>query len=164
MPQQKQSVYVEEIRRLRVFGDSVICASCFVQGFGNRVWVNPSQQKGGFIQPSSFPHGGHWAKGNGGESRDAVRASDFSFASHNRFSSLAPPNTFDRGGGGSRQPPAGGDEDDDKKLWVCCRDWCIVNWWCWASNGWHLMVPQGEHSVRHWDLGKVGPVGLLLLF
>lgn len=79
--------------------------------------MNPSQQKGGFIQPSSFSHGGNdWVKGNGGGRRDDVRASDFSFASQNRFSSVASPNTFDRGGRGGRQPLAGGDEDDDNKL------------------------------------------------
>uniref|UniRef100_H3BWI7 Nucleoporin NUP42 n=1 Tax=Tetraodon nigroviridis TaxID=99883 RepID=H3BWI7_TETNG len=85
-------------------------------GFGNRVWVNPSQQKGGFIQPSSFSHGGHdWAKGAGGGRREDARASDFSFTSQNRFSSLASANTFDRGGRGSRQPVAAGDEDDGQK-------------------------------------------------
>lgn len=79
------------------------------------MWVNPSQQKGGFIQPSSFAHGGtDWAKGDGGRKGDA-RASDFSF-SQNRFSSLASPSTFDRGGRGSRQPVVGGDEDDVKIL------------------------------------------------
>lgn len=72
--------------------------------------MNPSQQKGGFIQPSSFSHGGNdWVKGNGGGRRD-VSASDFSFTSQNRF------DNFDRGGRGSRQPLAGGDEDEDKKL------------------------------------------------
>ncbi|TMS18025.1 Nucleoporin-like protein 2 [Larimichthys crocea] len=37
-------------------------------GFGNRVWVNPSQQKGGYIQPSSFSsHGSdNWGRGGGG--------------------------------------------------------------------------------------------------
>ncbi|XP_069032890.1 nucleoporin NUP42 [Embiotoca jacksoni] len=36
-------------------------------GFGNRVWVNPSQQKGGYIQPSSFSHGSDdWGRGGGG--------------------------------------------------------------------------------------------------
>lgn len=80
--------------------------------------MNPSQQKGGFIQPSSFSQGGNnWAKGDGAR-RDNVRASDFSFSSQNKFSSLASPSTFDKGGRGSRQPVAGGDEDDNKKLWV----------------------------------------------
>lgn len=80
------------------------------------MWVNPSQQKGGFIQPSSFSHGGtDWGKGDGGRKGD-VRASDFSFSSQNRFSSLAPSSTFDRGGRGSRQPVVGGDEDDLKIL------------------------------------------------
>lgn len=90
--------------------------SFYFEGFGNRVWVNPSQQKGGFIQPSSFGHGGNdWSKGDG-RRREEVRASDFSFTSQNRFSSLAPQSGFDRGGAGNRQPAAGGDEDDDKKL------------------------------------------------
>ncbi|XP_078124106.1 nucleoporin NUP42 isoform X2 [Sander vitreus] len=37
-------------------------------GFGNRVWVNPSQQKGGYIQPSSFSSHGteEWGRGGGG--------------------------------------------------------------------------------------------------
>uniref|UniRef100_A0A3P8TU71 Nucleoporin 42 n=1 Tax=Amphiprion percula TaxID=161767 RepID=A0A3P8TU71_AMPPE len=39
-----------------------------VAGFGNRVWVNPSQQKGAYIQPSSFSsHGSDdWGRGGGG--------------------------------------------------------------------------------------------------
>ncbi|XP_072227011.1 nucleoporin NUP42 [Leuresthes tenuis] len=40
-------------------------------GFGNRVWVNPSQQKGGFIQPSSFSQGNDdWGRGGGGGGSD----------------------------------------------------------------------------------------------
>ncbi|XP_032363128.1 nucleoporin NUP42 [Etheostoma spectabile] len=37
-------------------------------GFGNRVLVNPSQQKGGYIQPSSFSSHGteEWGRGGGG--------------------------------------------------------------------------------------------------
>ncbi|XP_003969103.1 nucleoporin NUP42 [Takifugu rubripes] len=99
-------------------------------GFGNRVWVNPSQQKGAFIQPSSFSHGGtDWAKGDGGRKGD-VRASDFSFSSQNRFSSLASPSTFDRGGRGNRQPVVGGDEDDVKILENIQSD---IE--AWASSG-----------------------------
>ncbi|XP_028284741.1 nucleoporin NUP42 [Parambassis ranga] len=41
-------------------------------GFGNRVWVNPSQKKGGFIQPSSFSsHGSDdWGRERGGGRSD----------------------------------------------------------------------------------------------
>lgn len=78
--------------------------------------MNPSQQKGGYIQPSSFSHGGDdWGRGGGGR-RDNVKASDFSFSNENRFSALGTPGTFDRGGRGGGQQVAGGDEDDDKKL------------------------------------------------
>uniref|UniRef100_A0A4W6EBC3 Nucleoporin NUP42 n=1 Tax=Lates calcarifer TaxID=8187 RepID=A0A4W6EBC3_LATCA len=108
-------------------------------GFGNRVWVNPNQQKGGYIQPSSFSsHGSDdWGRGGGGGSdwgrggggrRDNVKSSEFNFSSQNRFSALNSPSTFDRGGRGG----AAGDEDDDKKLeiiqldidvWESSRQW-----------------------------------------
>lgn len=103
----------------------------FVSGFGNRVWVNPSQQKGGFIQPSSFSShgsddwgrggggggGNDWGRGGGGGRRDNVKSSEFSFSSQNRFSALSTPSTFDRGGrGGGGQQVTAGEEDDDKKL------------------------------------------------
>lgn len=79
------------------------------------MWVNPSQQKGGFVQPFSFSHGGDdWSRGGGGR-RDNVKASEFSFSSgDNRFSALNAPSTFDRGRRGGAA--AGGDEDDDRKL------------------------------------------------
>lgn len=99
----------------------ILCV-LYVSGFGNRVWVNPSQQKGTYIQPSSFSsHGSDdWGRGGGGGGgggrRDNVKSSEFSFSGQNRFSALNSPSTFDRGGrGGGHQGPAG-DEDDDKKL------------------------------------------------
>lgn len=88
--------------------------------------MNPSQQKGGYIQPSSFSSrgsddwgqgggggggGNDWGRGGGGR-RDNAKASEFSFSTQNRFSGL---NTFDRGGRGGQQVAAG-DEDDEKKL------------------------------------------------
>ncbi|XP_074543008.1 nucleoporin NUP42 [Halichoeres trimaculatus] len=97
-------------------------------GFGNRVWVNPSQQKGGYIQPSSFSKGSDdW----GGGRRDNVKASEFSFSSQNRFSSLGSPSTFDRGGrGGGGQQLVSVDEDADKKLEMIQLDMDI-----WESSG-----------------------------
>ncbi|XP_022603024.1 nucleoporin-like protein 2 [Seriola dumerili] len=112
-------------------------------GFGNRVWVNPNQQKGGYIQPSSFSsHGGDdwgggggndWGRGGGGR-RDNVKSSEFSF---NRFSALNTPSNFDRGGRGGG---TAGDEDDDKKLeiiqmdievWESSRQWCFS---CYSNS------------------------------
>ncbi|XP_031611950.2 nucleoporin NUP42 isoform X2 [Oreochromis aureus] len=111
-------------------------------GFGNRVWVNPSQQKGNYIQPSSFSshgsddwgHGGGGGGGGGGR-RENVKSSDFSFSSQNRFSALNTPSTFDRGGrgGGGGGRAAGGtvgDEDDDKKLEVIQMDMDV-----WEKSG-----------------------------
>ncbi|XP_053190484.1 nucleoporin NUP42 [Scomber japonicus] len=116
-------------------------------GFGNRVWVNPSQQKGGsYIQPSSFSShgsddwgrgggggggGSDWGRGGGGGGgggggrRDNVKSSEFSFSGQNRYSSLGTPSTFDKGGrGGGLGRPGGavGDEDDDKKLEIIQAD------------------------------------------
>ncbi|KAM3596398.1 uncharacterized protein V6R79_013847 [Siganus canaliculatus] len=92
-------------------------------GFGNRVWVNPSQQKGGYIQPSSFSsHGNDWSRGGGGAGsgdggrRDNVKSSEFSFSGQNRFSALNSQNTFQRGGRGGGQQVAAGDEDNDRNL------------------------------------------------
>lgn len=114
-------------------------------GFGNRVWVNPSQQKGGFIQPSSFSShgsddwgrggggggGNDWGRGGGGGRRDNVKSSEFSFSSQNRFSALSTPSTFDRGGrGGGGQQVTAGEEDDDKKLEMIQIDMDI-----WESSG-----------------------------
>ncbi len=99
----------------------------FVPGYGNKVWVNPSQQKGGYIQPSSFSShasddwggggGNDWGRGGGGR-RDNVKSTDFSFTSQNRFSGLGTSSNFDRGGrgGGGGQQVASGDDDDDRKL------------------------------------------------
>ncbi|XP_065139989.1 nucleoporin NUP42 [Paramisgurnus dabryanus] len=62
-------------------------------GFGNRVWVNPSQRSGNeFIQPSTFSRdGGNWGR------RDA-KSSDFSFSTQNRFSTLNSQSNTDKGG------------------------------------------------------------------
>uniref|UniRef100_A0A8C1UZN6 Nucleoporin NUP42 n=1 Tax=Cyprinus carpio TaxID=7962 RepID=A0A8C1UZN6_CYPCA len=61
------------------------CCGCF-SGFGNRVWINPSQRTGGdYVQPSSFSRGG----GGGGVASRDVKSSDFSFSSQNRFTALA---------------------------------------------------------------------------
>lgn len=103
--------------------------SASLPGFGNRVWVNPSQQKGGYIQPSSFSSqgGSDWGSGRGGGGggggsggggrRENLKSSDFSFSSQNRFSALSASNAFDREGrGGTASGGTAGDEDDDKKL------------------------------------------------
>uniref|UniRef100_A0A3Q0QZ13 Nucleoporin NUP42 n=1 Tax=Amphilophus citrinellus TaxID=61819 RepID=A0A3Q0QZ13_AMPCI len=97
-------------------------------GFGNRVWVNPSQQKGSYIQPSSFSqgsddwgHGGGGGGGGGGGRRDNVKSSEFSFSTQNRFSSLDTPSNFDRGAG---------EEDDDKKLEIIQMDMDV-----WEKSG-----------------------------
>ncbi|XP_029369994.1 nucleoporin NUP42 [Echeneis naucrates] len=126
-------------------------------GFGNRVWVNPNQQKGGYIQPSSFSThgsddwgqgrgGNDWGKGGGsggndwgrgggsdwgqgGGRRDNVKSSEFSF---NRFSALSNPSHFDRGGRGGA---TGTDEDDDKKLEIVQTDmeiWESSRQWCFS--------------------------------
>ncbi|XP_016349563.1 nucleoporin NUP42 [Sinocyclocheilus anshuiensis] len=58
-------------------------------GYGNRVWINPSQRTGGdYVQPSSFSRDGDndWSRGGGGAD---VKSSDFSFSGQNRFSALA---------------------------------------------------------------------------
>ncbi|KAK2887768.1 hypothetical protein Q8A67_015996 [Cirrhinus molitorella] len=72
-------------------------------GFGNRVWINPSQRTSGdYIQPSSFSHSGNndWSRGGGGgggTSQD-IKSSDFSFSSQNRFSALSSHSHSDKGG------------------------------------------------------------------
>ncbi|XP_023128725.2 nucleoporin NUP42 [Amphiprion ocellaris] len=111
-------------------------------GFGNRVWVNPSQQKGAYIQPSSFSShgsddwgrgggGSDWGRGGGGGRRDNLKSSEFSFSSQNKFSALGTSNTFDRGGrGGGSGGVSAGDEDDDKKLEIIQMDMDI-----WESSG-----------------------------
>lgn len=101
-------------------------------GFGNRVWVHPNQQKGSYIQPSSFSsHGSDdWGRGGGGGGggrRDNAKSSEFSFSSQNRFSELSAPSTFDRRG-------MTGD-DDDKKLEVIQTDmeiWESSGQWCFS--------------------------------
>ncbi|XP_026203536.1 nucleoporin NUP42 [Anabas testudineus] len=122
-------------------------------GFGNRVWVNPNQQKGGYIQPSSFSSrgsddwgrggggggggggGSDWGRGGGGR-RDNVKSSEFSFSNQNRYSALDTPSTFDRGGrrggggGGGGGGTSAGDEDDDKKLEIIQADMEA-----WESSG-----------------------------
>uniref|UniRef100_A0A096LQE9 Nucleoporin NUP42 n=1 Tax=Poecilia formosa TaxID=48698 RepID=A0A096LQE9_POEFO len=111
-------------------------------GYGNRVWVNPSQQRGGYIQPSSFSSqgssdwgsgrgGGGGGGGEGGGRRENLKSSDFSFSSSNRFSALDASNAFDKGGRGAAAGfGTAGDEDDDKKLEVIQAD---VD--AWESSG-----------------------------
>ncbi|XP_008299350.1 nucleoporin NUP42 [Stegastes partitus] len=128
-------------------------------GFGNRVWVNPSQQKGAYIQPSSFSShgsddwgrgggggadwgrgrgggggGSDWGRGGGGGRRDNVKSSEFSFSNQNKYSALGTSNTFDRGGrgggGAGGGAAAAGDEDDDKKLEIIQMDMDS-----WESSG-----------------------------
>uniref|UniRef100_A0A8C3G9E5 Nucleoporin NUP42 n=1 Tax=Cyclopterus lumpus TaxID=8103 RepID=A0A8C3G9E5_CYCLU len=100
-------------------------------GFGNRVWVNPSQQKGSYIQPSSFSSHGteewgggggggggggenDWGRGGGGGRRDNV-----SFSAPNRFSTLGTPSTFERGGGGQQVETIQMDMD----IWESSGQW-----------------------------------------
>uniref|UniRef100_A0A8C9TZM2 Nucleoporin NUP42 n=1 Tax=Scleropages formosus TaxID=113540 RepID=A0A8C9TZM2_SCLFO len=67
-------------------------------GFGNRVWVNPSQRSSNrdYVAPSSFSRGGNdWGRGGGG-SRD-FKSSNFTFTIENRFSALDTHQTTDRG-------------------------------------------------------------------
>ena len=98
--------------------------------------MNPNQQKGSYIQPSSFSsHGGDdwgraggggtdWGRGGGGGGndwgrggrRDNMKTSEFSFSNQNRFSTLGPPSGFGRGGRGGGDGGTAGDEDDNKKL------------------------------------------------
>ncbi|XP_019723382.1 nucleoporin NUP42 [Hippocampus comes] len=87
--------------------------------FGNKVWVNPSQQKGGFNQQQPSRGSDQWA----GRSQD-VKSSDFSFSSQNRFSALSNNNNFERGGrrGGGREATVSGEEDDEQKLEVIQND------------------------------------------
>ncbi|XP_068189082.1 nucleoporin NUP42 [Antennarius striatus] len=114
-------------------------------GFGNRVWVNPSQQKGGYIQPSSFSSrgsddwsrggagGNDWGRGGddgGGGRSDNRKASEFSFSSQNRFSALGTPSSFERGGRGGGQQVSTGDDDDDRKLDIIQMDMDT-----WESSG-----------------------------
>ncbi|XP_037548761.1 nucleoporin NUP42 [Nematolebias whitei] len=104
-------------------------------GFGNRVWVNPSQQRGNYIQPSTFSQErSNWGPGGGGGGRrENVKSSDFSFSTQNRFSDLSSSNTFERGGRGGAAAAAGGttgEEDDDKKLEVIQMDMDV-----WESSG-----------------------------
>ncbi|XP_029023184.1 nucleoporin NUP42 [Betta splendens] len=72
-------------------------------GFGNRVWVNPNQQKGGYIQPSSFSsHGGsEWSRGGGGE------------ANWGRGEGGGGGSDWNRGGGGSDWNRGGGGRRDN---------------------------------------------------
>ncbi|KAI3358446.1 hypothetical protein L3Q82_014873 [Scortum barcoo] len=119
-------------------------------GFGNRVWVNPSQQKGAYIQPSSFSsHGSDdWGRGGGGGGRrDNVKSSEFSFSSQNRFSALNAPSAFDRGGrGGGGQQGAAGDDDDDKKLEIIQTDmdiWENSGQWGFSCYSWFKISVSG---------------------
>ncbi|KAM9386130.1 nucleoporin NUP42 [Pholidichthys leucotaenia] len=96
-------------------------------GFGNRVWVNPSQQKGSYIRESSFSsaggvddwgHGGGSDWGGGGGGRRDNKSSEFSFSSQNRFAALNSSSTFDRGGRGTTD----GDDENNKKLEIIQAD------------------------------------------
>ncbi|XP_061738447.1 nucleoporin NUP42-like [Nerophis ophidion] len=86
-------------------------------GFGNKVWVNPAQQKGGFGQPASSRGTDQW----GGRGQD-----EKSFSSHNRFSTLADHNDYERGGRGKGGPS----EDDEQKLEIIQSDMAV-----WESSG-----------------------------
>lgn len=101
------------------------------------MWVNPSQQRGGYIQPSSFSHGSNdWDRRDGGGRRDDKKSSEFSFSSQNRYSAFNAPSTFDKGGrgGGGGGGRTTGDEDDEKKLDVIQADMDI-----WENSGqWRL--------------------------
>uniref|UniRef100_A0A096MH55 Nucleoporin NUP42 n=1 Tax=Poecilia formosa TaxID=48698 RepID=A0A096MH55_POEFO len=66
-------------------------------GYGNRVWVNPSQQRGGGSSDwGSGRGGGGGGGGEGGGRRENLKSSDFSFSSSNRFSALDASNAFDK--------------------------------------------------------------------
>ncbi|XP_064205119.1 nucleoporin NUP42 isoform X2 [Anguilla rostrata] len=92
-------------------------------GYGNRVWVNPSQRSSGrdYIQSSTFPKGGDsdWGRG-GGEERNN-KSSSFSFSTQNRYSTLNTP----QGGGSHSQG-----DDDEKYVETVCRDMES-----WVSSG-----------------------------
>lgn len=110
-------------------------------GFGNRVWVNPSQQRGGYVQPSSFGSrendqwsrrgdggGSDWSSGRGGGGfgrRENIKSSEYSF-SQNRFSALDTPSTFNKSG---RAAPTA-DDDNDRKCEIIQNDMEI-----WDSSG-----------------------------
>ncbi|XP_057684330.1 nucleoporin NUP42 [Corythoichthys intestinalis] len=96
-------------------------------GFGNKVWINPSQQKGGFNQQQSQRVNDHW----GGRGQD-VKSSEFSFSSQNRFSALNNQNNFDRGGRGGlgRETTGAGEDDDEHKLETIQSDMKT-----WESSG-----------------------------
>ncbi|XP_056597304.1 nucleoporin NUP42 [Triplophysa dalaica] len=87
-------------------------------GFGNRVWVNPSQRSGGgYIQPSTFSRdGSDWSKGD-------VKSSEFSFSNQNRFSALNPQDNNDKGG----QTPA---DDNNNHVDTIQKDMEV-----WQSSG-----------------------------
>ncbi|XP_068431759.1 nucleoporin NUP42 [Clinocottus analis] len=71
-------------------------------GFGNRVWVNPSQQKGSYIQPSSFSSKGteEWGQGGSGGA-DWGRAGAGGGGGGNDWSRGGGGNDWGRGGGGN---------------------------------------------------------------
>uniref|UniRef100_A0A3B4B205 Nucleoporin NUP42 n=1 Tax=Periophthalmus magnuspinnatus TaxID=409849 RepID=A0A3B4B205_9GOBI len=118
-------------------------------GFGNKVWVNPSQQRGGYVQPSSFGSrnndqwsrrdggggGSDWGRGGGGGGggsfgrRENIKSSEFGF-SQNRFSALDTPSTFDKGRRAATTTR--GDEDNsricetiqsDMEVWESSGQW-----------------------------------------
>ncbi|XP_061838442.1 nucleoporin NUP42-like [Nerophis lumbriciformis] len=87
-------------------------------GFGNKVWVNPAQQKGGFNQQASSRGTDQW----GGRGHD-----EKNFSSHNRFSTLADHNDYERGGRGKGGPS---EEDDEQKVEIIQSDMAV-----WESSG-----------------------------
>lgn len=91
-------------------------------GFGNRVWINPSQRTGGdYVQPSSFSRGGNndWSRGGG--TPQNIKSSDFSFSSQNRFSALASHTHADKG-----EQNSADDVDtiqNDMEIWQTSGQW-----------------------------------------
>uniref|UniRef100_A0A3Q3VK36 Nucleoporin NUP42 n=1 Tax=Mola mola TaxID=94237 RepID=A0A3Q3VK36_MOLML len=95
--------------------------------FGNRVWVNPSQQKGAYIQPSSFSShdSDDWSQGRN------TKASNFSFTPQNQFSALSSPTTFDRGGRGGGQSVSPRETIQmDMEIWESSGQWVFS---CYSS-------------------------------
>ncbi|XP_051520053.1 LOW QUALITY PROTEIN: nucleoporin NUP42 [Myxocyprinus asiaticus] len=95
-------------------------------GFGNRVWINPSQRTGGgdYIQASTFSRGGGNDWNRGGGTRD-TKSSDFSFSTQNRFSALNTNSNFDKGGQNSADDNAKHVEtiQQDMESWQISGQW-----------------------------------------
>ncbi|KAG7457433.1 hypothetical protein MATL_G00227140 [Megalops atlanticus] len=92
-------------------------------GFGNRVWVNPSQRSSGrdYVQSSSFSKGGgsDWGRGGSAGGQDS-KSSNFDFSTQNRFSSLSS-QAYDSSSRG---------DDNDKHLEMIQKDMET-----WESSG-----------------------------